>query len=40
MSLQNCANFSDCGPISACATDTRIQPEYPVFSMFSGVNSV
>ena len=37
MSLQKCANFSDCGPISACATDTRIQPEYPVlFSMFSG----
>ena len=31
------ANFSDCGPISACATDTRIQPEYSVlFSMFSG----
>ena len=31
------ANFSDCGPISACATDTRIQPEYPVlFSMLSG----
>ena len=26
-----------CGPISACATDTRIQPVYPVlFSMFSG----
>ena len=38
MSLQKCANFSDCGPISACATDTCIQPEYPVlFSMFSGV---
>ena len=37
MSLQKCANFSDCGPISACATDTRIQPEYPVlFSMFRG----
>ena len=37
MSLQKCVNFSDCGPISACATDTRIQPEYPVlFSMFSG----
>ena len=36
MSLQKCANFSDCGPISACATGTRIQPEYPVlFSMFS-----
>ena len=35
MSLQKCANFS--GPICACATDTRIQPEYPVlFSMFSG----
>ena len=30
MSLQKCANFSDCGPISACATDTRVQPEYPV----------
>ena len=30
-------DFSDCGPISACATDTRIQPKYPVlFSMFSG----
>ena len=37
MSLQKCANFSDCGPISACATDTRIQPEYPVLlSMLSG----
>ena len=37
MSLQKCANFSDCRPISACATDTRIQPEYPVlFSIFSG----
>ena len=38
MSLQKCANFSDCGPISVCMTDTRIQPEYPVlFSMlFSG----
>ena len=37
MSLQKCANFSDCGPISACATDTRIQPEYPVLlSMFNG----
>ena len=37
MSLQKCANFNDCGPISACATDTGIQPEYPVlFSMFSG----
>ena len=37
MSLQKCVNFSDCGLISACATDTRIQPEYPVlFSMFSG----
>ena len=37
MSLQKCANFNDCGPISACATDTHIQPEYPVlFSMFSG----
>ena len=35
MSLQKCANFS--GPICACATGTRIQPEYPVlFSMFSG----
>ena len=35
MSLQKCANFS--GPICACATDTRIKPEYPVlFSMFSG----
>ena len=35
--VQKCANFSDCGPIGACATDTRIQPEYPVlFSMFSG----
>ena len=35
MSLQKCANFS--GPICACATNTRIQPEYPVlFSMFSG----
>ena len=35
-SLQKCANSSDCGPISACATDTRIQPEYLVlFSMFS-----
>ena len=30
MSLQKCANFSDCGPISACVTDTRIQQEYPV----------
>ena len=39
MSLQKCANFSDCGPISACATDTPIQPEYyPVLllSMLSG----
>ena len=37
MSLQKCVNFSDCGPISACATDTRTKPEYPVlFSMFSG----
>ena len=37
MSLQKCANFSDCRPIIAWATDTRIQPEYPVlFSMFSG----
>ena len=35
MSLQKCANFS--GPICTCATDTRIQPEYPVlFSMFRG----
>ena len=33
MSLQKCANFSDCGPISACVTDTRIQPE----AVFSGV---
>ena len=30
-------SVKSCGPISACATDTRIQPEYPVlFSMFSG----
>ena len=30
-------NFSDCRPISACATDTHFQPEYSVlFSMFSG----
>ena len=37
MSLQKCANFSDCGPICTCATDMRSQPEYPVlFSMFSG----
>ena len=48
MSLQKRANFSDCGPISACATDTPILVEiglsYPVlsrvvswlFSMFSG----
>ena len=34
---RKCANFSDCRLISACATDRRIQPEYPVlFSMFSG----
>ena len=37
MSLQKCANFSDCGPKSVCATDPRIQPEYPVLlSMLSG----
>ena len=48
LSLQKRANFSDCGPISACATDTPILVEiglsYPVlsrvvswlFSMFSG----
>ena len=48
MSLQKRANFSDCGPISACATDTPVLVEiglsYPVlsrvvswlFSMFSG----
>ena len=38
MLLQKCANFSDsCRPISACATNNRIQPEYPVlFLMFSG----
>ena len=48
MSLQKRANFSDCGPISACATDTPILVEiglsYPIlsrvvswlFSMFSG----
>ena len=30
-------SVKSCGPISACATDTRIQPVYPVlFSMFSG----
>ena len=30
-------SVKSCGPISACATDTCIQPEYPVlFSMFSG----
>ena len=39
MLLQKCANFSDCGPINACVTDTHIQPEYyPVLllSMLSG----
>ena len=37
MSLEKCANLSDCGTISACATDTRIQREYPVLlSMLSG----
>ena len=38
MSLQKCANFSDCRPISACATDAHParEAEYPVlFSMFS-----
>ena len=48
MSLQKCANLSDCEPISACATDRPILVEiglsYPIlsrvvsgfFSMFSG----
>ena len=37
LSLQKCANISDCGPISTCATDTRVQPEYSVLlSMLSG----
>ena len=34
MSLLKCANFSDCGPISACATDTRIQPEQSATTVF------
>ena len=48
MSLQKCANLSDCEPISACATDTPILVEiglsYPVLSAGSfrclAVNSV
>ena len=36
MSLQKCANLSDCEPISACATDTPILVEiglsYPILS--------